>query len=77
MKTTLKVLDTATAGALLTFTGCTTSSRAPRAWEYQVVEGWAQQPELAEFEQHINEAGGQGLRDCIDQNIARERQQPS
>jgi hypothetical protein len=60
MKTTLKVIHTATALTLLTLAGCATSPHATRAWEYRVIEGWSRQPERAAFERQINEAGAQG-----------------
>ncbi len=60
MKTTLKVFQTAVAVALLTLAGCATSPGTARGWEYRVVEGSTRQPERAEFERLLNEAGAQG-----------------
>ena len=60
MQSTLKVIHAATALILLTLSGCATSPHAARAWEYRVIEGWSRQPERAEFERQLNEAGAQG-----------------
>ena len=57
MKSTPKLFRALLAGALFTSAGCATS---PSAWEYRVVEGWARQPERAEFERQLNEAGSEG-----------------
>ena len=60
MKTKTKLLQAAIAGALLALSGCATSPHPPGAWEYRVVEGWTRQPERAEFEKQLNEAGKEG-----------------
>lgn len=60
MKTKPKLLQAAIAGALLALSGCATSPHSTGAWEYRVVEGWTRQPERAEFEKQLNEAGIEG-----------------
>jgi len=60
MKTKPKLLQAAIAGALLALSGCAISRHTTKAWEYRVVEGWTRQPERAEFEKQLNEAGREG-----------------
>jgi hypothetical protein len=60
MKTKPKLLQAAIAGALIALSGCATSPHSTGVWEYRVVEGWTRQPERAEFEKQLNEAGREG-----------------
>jgi len=60
MRTKLTLLQAMICGALLAFTGCATSPHTT-AWEYRIVEGWTRQPERAELEKQLNEAGKAGF----------------
>jgi hypothetical protein len=60
MKSKPKLLQVAIAGALLALSGCATSPHSTAAWEYRVIEGWTRQPERAELEKQLNEAGREG-----------------
>lgn len=60
MKTKPRLLQASIAAALFAFAGCATPHHTTKAWEYRVVEGWTRQPERAEFEKQLNEAGRDG-----------------
>jgi hypothetical protein len=60
MKTKLKLLHATVAGALVALAGCASCPQRTTAWEYRVVEGWTRQPDRAELEKQLNEAGKEG-----------------
>jgi hypothetical protein len=60
MKTKPNLLQAIITGALLAVAGCATPSHPTAAWEYRVVEGWTREPQRAEFEKQLNEAGREG-----------------
>jgi hypothetical protein len=61
MKTKSKLLQVTFAGALMALVGCTSAHHhTATGWEYRVLEGWTRQPERAELEKQLNEAGREG-----------------
>ena len=60
MKTIIKLLHATIAAGLLSLAGCATCHRTSTAWEYRVIEGYTRQPERAELEKQLNEAGSLG-----------------